>query len=85
MRIHDLRHTFASLAAGKGFSLPVIGGLLGHSSSQTTERYAHFANSFLLEVNQEMGLELDRLLNASSNSAISDAVATAEEIAVVGP
>ncbi|MBI1384723.1 MAG: tyrosine-type recombinase/integrase [Rhizobiales bacterium] len=41
VRIHDLRHSFASIAAANGASLPMIGKLLGHSSSLTTQRYAH--------------------------------------------
>ncbi len=40
IRIHDLRHTFASLAASSGQSLLVVGELLGHSTAQTTKRYA---------------------------------------------
>ena len=40
VRVHDLRHTFASLVATSGQSLFVIGELLGHSSTQTTKRYA---------------------------------------------
>ncbi|MFO1089315.1 MAG: site-specific integrase [Hyphomicrobiales bacterium] len=43
LRIHDLRHNFASAAAAGGLSLPVIGALLGHSQPQTTARYAHLA------------------------------------------
>jgi integrase len=43
VRLHDLRHSFASVAAGGGFSLPMIGKLLGHSSQATTARYAHLA------------------------------------------
>lgn len=43
VRIHDLRHTFASVAAADGHSLPVIGALLGHTQPQTTQRYAHLA------------------------------------------
>ena len=43
LRLHDLRHSFASVGAGSGFGLPVIGKLLGHSNSKTTERYAHLA------------------------------------------
>lgn len=45
VRIHDLRHTFASFAAANGMSLHMIGKLLGHSSTQTTRRYAHLAES----------------------------------------
>ncbi|HEU5117647.1 MAG TPA: tyrosine-type recombinase/integrase, partial [Isosphaeraceae bacterium] len=43
VRIHDLRHTFATYGAGSGLSLPLIGGLLGHSQPATTARYAHAA------------------------------------------
>lgn len=41
VRLHDLRHTFASVGAASGMSLPTIGGLLGHADSATTQRYAH--------------------------------------------
>jgi integrase len=41
LRIHDLRHSFASQLASGGASLPLIGALLGHSNPSTTARYAH--------------------------------------------
>ena len=41
VRIHDLRHSFASTGVGAGLGLPIIGKLLGHSHMQTTQRYAH--------------------------------------------
>lgn len=41
VRLHDLRHSFASVAASNGQSLPIIGALLGHTQAQTTQRYAH--------------------------------------------
>lgn len=41
VRLHDLRHSFASFAAANGASLFLIGKALGHTQSQTTERYAH--------------------------------------------
>lgn len=41
VRIHDLRHTYASVLASAGLSLPVIGALLGHTQPGTTARYAH--------------------------------------------
>ena len=43
VRLHDLRHSFASRALALGESLPMIGKLLGHSQIQTTARYAHLA------------------------------------------
>lgn len=45
VRIHDLRHTFASLLVSGGASLEMIGKLLGHSQMQTTQRYAHLMDS----------------------------------------
>lgn len=41
VRLHDLRHSFASVAVSSGQTLPVVGALLGHSQAQTTQRYAH--------------------------------------------
>lgn len=49
VRIHDLRHTYASVAAGQGKSLTMIGKLLGHSQVQTTARYAHLAQGTIRE------------------------------------
>ena len=44
VRLHDLRHSFASVAAAGGMSLPLIGALLGHSQPATTARYAHLSS-----------------------------------------
>ena len=52
VRIHDLRHSFASRALALGESLPMIGKLLGHTQVQTTARYAHLAG-----FRQGVGLE----------------------------
>ena len=41
LRVHDLRHSFASTLASSGGTLPLIGALLGHSNAATTHRYAH--------------------------------------------
>jgi len=43
VRLHDLRHAFASVGAGAGLGLPLLGALLGHSQPATTARYAHLA------------------------------------------
>ncbi|OWK28965.1 site-specific integrase [Sphingomonas mucosissima] len=44
LRLHDLRHSFASVGAASGMGLPIVGKLLGHASSATTARYAHLAD-----------------------------------------
>jgi integrase len=49
VRLHDLRHSFASVLVSSGLSLPIIGALLGHSKSATTARYAHLADQPLRE------------------------------------
>jgi integrase len=55
VRLHDLRHSFASLAAGRGVSLQMIGKLLGHKVAATTQRYAHLAVDAASAVNDELG------------------------------
>lgn len=55
VRLHDLRHTFASLGAASGLSLPMIGALLGHSQPQTTQRYAHLCNDTLVTATNQIG------------------------------
>jgi integrase len=55
LRIHDLRHSFASFAIGAGVPLALIGGLLGHRSVQTTARYAHLANDPLKRATEVVG------------------------------
>ena len=44
VRLHDLRHAFASVAASSGMGLPIIGKMLGHSQPATMARYAHLAS-----------------------------------------
>jgi len=55
VRLHDLRHSFASMGAGVGMSLPVIGKLLGHTQAQTTMRYSHLAADPLKQAANRIG------------------------------
>ena len=44
VRLHDLRHSYASVGAGASLGLPIIGKLLGHTQAATTARYAHLSD-----------------------------------------
>jgi integrase len=55
VRIHDLRHTYASILASSGLSLPIIGQLLGHTQTQTTARYAHLLDDPLRKAAETAG------------------------------
>jgi integrase len=54
-RVHDLRHTYASLLASSGLSLPLIGALLGHTQPATTARYAHLLDDPLRRATERVG------------------------------
>ena len=55
VRIHDLRHTFASLCVSQGMSLHMVAKLLGHASTTTSERYAHLARTPVQEAAAAIG------------------------------
>ena len=61
VRLHDLRHTFASIGAGMGLSLHMLGRLLGHTQATTTARYAHLAQTPVQAAADAIGIELMRL------------------------
>ncbi len=58
VRMHDLRHSFASRALALGETLPVIGKLLGHSDIETTARYAHLARDSLQEAAERVAASI---------------------------
>jgi integrase len=60
-RIHDLRHTFASLLINNGESLKTIGGLLGHTNESTTQRYAHLYTDTLSAATDKLSQALPAL------------------------
>lgn len=65
VRIHDLRHTFASIGASQNLGLPIIGKLLGHTQAQTTARYAHLGAAPVRNANAGITRELSKLMNGS--------------------
>ncbi len=66
VRIHDLRHSFASMAAHSGASLPMIGGLLGHADPQTTARYVHLVDKRLHELNGTVGAAISSAMSGTT-------------------
>ncbi len=63
VRLHDLRHTHASVAIAAGYSLPVIGSLLGHTQPQTTARYSHLSESPARIASESVGEHLNRVMS----------------------
>lgn len=69
VRIHDLRHTFASVGVAAGGSLPIIGRALGHSQVSTTQRYAHLTDTPVHQLTQMVGEQLSAALNRKKRAA----------------
>jgi len=55
VRLHDLRHSFASILVNQGVSLYVVQGLLGHSQARATQRYAHLTSDTLSDAAEVIG------------------------------
>ena len=72
VRLHDLRHSFASVAASGGQSLLVIGKMLGHSQPATTARYAHLADDPLKAANDAVGRRIAAAMGGGSIGEVVD-------------
>jgi integrase len=77
VRLHDLRHSYASFLVNQGISLYVVQGLLGHAHSRTTQRYAHLAHETLLDAAERVGDVVDR--GNARQSGLSAASAAAPD------
>jgi integrase len=71
LRIHDLRHSFASFGAGGGLGLPIIGKLLGHTQSSTTMRYAHLDNDPLRRASESIAGRIAAALDGKSSRVVA--------------
>ena len=76
VRIHDLRHSFASVGASSGDSMLIIGALLGHRSTKTTERYVHLSDHPLKSaadrISDEIAKQLDETLSVTASFDLED-------------
>ena len=69
VRIHDLRHTFASEAVMGSESLPMVGRILGHTQAQTTARYAHLADDPLQRASERIASSLKEAISGQGKEA----------------
>lgn len=71
VRLHDLRHSFASVGALGGLSLPVIGALLGHKHAATTSRYAHLSADPIRAANEMIGARIAAAMNGAKADVLT--------------
>jgi integrase len=70
VRLHDLRHSFASVAVGLGESLHMTGKLLGHSQAQTTQRYAHLADDPVKAATKRVGAAISGMMAGKTGEVV---------------
>jgi integrase len=70
VRLHDLRHSFASIGAGGGLGLPILGKLLGHSTPAMTARYAHFDNDPMRRAVNQIGATITAAMNRNEGAEV---------------
>jgi integrase len=70
LRIHDLRHSFASIGAGASLGLPIIGKLLGHTQAATTHRYAHLDADPMRRAAETIGATIAAAMGGASSNVV---------------
>ena len=71
LRLHDLRHSFASVGAGGGLGLPIVGKLLGHTQTATTARYAHLDADPMRRAADKIGAEISAALEGRPPASVT--------------
>jgi integrase len=70
LRLHDLRHSFASIGAGGGLGLPIIGRLLGHATPAMTAKYAHLDNDPMRRAVNQIGSTISAAMNRKPGAEV---------------
>ena len=70
LRIHDLRHSFASVGAAGGVPLQMVGLMLGHAQASTTERYSHLAPDPVKTANEVIGQRIAAAMRGESGEVV---------------
>ncbi len=70
VRLHDLRHSFASVGVASHLGLPVLGALLGHRQPGTTARYAHLADDPLRKATNGIGNRISAAMSGAANADV---------------
>jgi integrase len=81
VRLHDLRHSFASFLVNKGVSIYVVQKLLGHSQMRTTQRYAHLAQDTLADAVEVVAAAIESSAVSLTSAAARPVVAAAQDAA----
>ncbi len=71
LRLHDLRHSYASIGAASGMGLGIVGKLLGHASPATTARYSHFADDPLRRASDSIASTIAAALDGSAGNVVA--------------
>jgi integrase len=70
VRLHDLRHSFASVGVAGGASLPIVGKLLGHTKGATTEKYSHLAADPVRAANEAVGEQIAAMMSGRKGRVV---------------
>ncbi len=69
-RIHDLRHSFASIGVGAGYGLPIVGKLLGHADASSTARYAHLDADPIRRASNSIAAKIEAAMNGKAAAVV---------------